>query len=238
LGGFPGPGLVRMAAENSRIWHPPGLPAPNSQQLPARGACDGGRGVPGRAAGAGPGDQQLRALRPVKAVVSCSWAPRLAPAGEDHRGPPGTFRQPAAAGLCPYTGNVTGSAPAGPQPAHGPRRPNRLLPLPDPGPRRQVHRCLRRDLRWRGRDDGQDPAAEPAREPLCREMGTHRASRVHRPDAHLRANGTCDQSSASTPPITTGTARTSPANNDHTTRTVKSAHRWTCQSSDAKCSAV
>ena len=42
--------------------------------------------------------------------------------------------------------------PAGPQPAHGPRRPDRLLPLPHPGPRRQVHQRLRRDLRRRGRD--------------------------------------------------------------------------------------
>jgi putative transposase len=32
---------------------------------------------------------------------------------------------------------------AGPQPAHGPRRPDRLLPLPHPGPRRQVHSPVR-----------------------------------------------------------------------------------------------
>ena len=76
--------------------------------------------------------------------------------------------------------------PARPQFAHGPRRPDRLLPLPGPGPRRKVHRRLRRDLRQRGRDDGQDPAADVARELLCREMGPHRTSRVHRPDAHLR----------------------------------------------------
>ena len=37
--------------------------------------------------------------------------------------------------------------PAGSQPAHGPRRPDRLFPVPDPGPRRQVHRRLRRHLR-------------------------------------------------------------------------------------------
>jgi len=37
--------------------------------------------------------------------------------------------------------------PAGPQPDHGPRRPDRLLPLPDPGPRHQVHQRLRRYLR-------------------------------------------------------------------------------------------
>jgi hypothetical protein len=42
--------------------------------------------------------------------------------------------------------------------------PDRLLPLPDPGPRRQAHRCLRRDFRQRGREDGQDPAAGAARE--------------------------------------------------------------------------
>jgi putative transposase len=76
--------------------------------------------------------------------------------------------------------------PAGPQPAHGPRRPDRLLPLLDPGPRRQIHQCLRRDLRWRGREDCQDSAADPEGELLCREVDPHRASRVHRPDAHLR----------------------------------------------------
>ena len=36
---------------------------------------------------------------------------------------------------------------AGPQPTHGPRRPDQLLPLPHPRPRRQVHQRLRRDLR-------------------------------------------------------------------------------------------
>ncbi len=76
--------------------------------------------------------------------------------------------------------------PAGAQPAHGPRRPDRLLPLPDPGPRRKVHQRLRRHLRWRGREDGQNSAADPEGELLRRKMGTHRTSRVHRPDAHLR----------------------------------------------------
>ena len=42
------------------------------------------------------------------------------------------------------------------------------------------------DLCWRGREDGQKPAADPTGELLCREVDTHRASRVHRPDAHLR----------------------------------------------------
>jgi len=51
--------------------------------------------------------------------------------------------------------------------------------FPDPGPPRQVHRHLRRDLRQRGRDGSEGPAADPAGELLRREMGTHRASRVH-----------------------------------------------------------
>ena len=37
-----------------------------------------------------------------------------------------------------------------------------------------------------GVTDSQDPAADTARELLRREMGTHRTSRVHRPDADLR----------------------------------------------------
>jgi hypothetical protein len=78
---IPASGIRRGCRRRIRSSFRPGVP------------CDGGRGVPGRAAGAGPRDQQLRALRPVKAVVSCSWAPRLAPAGEDHRGPPGTCRR-------------------------------------------------------------------------------------------------------------------------------------------------
>jgi putative transposase len=60
------------------------------------------------------------------------------------------------------------------------------LPLPDPGPRRQVRQRLRRDLRQRRRENSQDPAADAARELLCREMGTQRTCRVRRPDAHLR----------------------------------------------------
>jgi hypothetical protein len=49
-------------------------------------------------------------------------------------------------------------------------------------------------------------------------------------------NGTCGPSSASTPDITTGTARTSPASNDRPTRTTKPARRWTCRFSGARCS--
>ena len=61
-----------------------------------------------------------------------------------------------------------------------------VLPLPYPGPRRQVHDRLRRDLRQRGPENSEDPAADAAGELLRREMDTHSTSRVHRPDAHLR----------------------------------------------------
>jgi putative transposase len=44
-------------------------------------------------------------------------------------------------------------------PAHGPRRPDRFLPVLHPRPRRQVHRRVRRGLRQRGRDSGEDSAA-------------------------------------------------------------------------------
>jgi len=43
-----------------------------------------------------------------------------------------------------------------------------------------------RDLRQRRPEDSKDPAADHARELLRREVDTHRTSRVHRPDAHLR----------------------------------------------------
>ena len=45
---------------------------------------------------------------------------------------------------------------------------------------------LRRDLRQRRREGSKDPAADPACELFRREMGAHRASRVHRPDTHLQ----------------------------------------------------
>ena len=51
-------------------------------------------------------------------------------------------------------------------------------------------------------------------------------------------NDTCSRSSASTPPITTGIARTSPASNDHPTKITKLAFRWTCQSSGGRCLAA
>jgi hypothetical protein len=51
-------------------------------------------------------------------------------------------------------------------------------------------------------------------------------------EQHLR------RSWASTPAISTGTARISPVSNDHPTRTTKSAFRWTCRSSGGRYSAA
>jgi hypothetical protein len=56
------------------------------------------------------------------------------------------------------------------------------------------------DFRQRGREDSQDPAADPEGELLRREMGTHRASGVHRPDAHLRRTTPFYRSRTSTLP--------------------------------------
>jgi hypothetical protein len=63
---------------------------------------------------------------------------------------------------------------------------------------------------------------------------------AHEPSAptgfSATVNGTCSPSSASTPDITTGTARTSPASNDRLTRTTKPGRRWTCRFSGTRCS--
>ena len=68
---------------------------------------------------------------------------------------------------------------AGPQSGHGPRRPDQVIPLPHPGPRRQVHRLLRRDLRQRRRENSEDPTADAAGELLRRAVGAHSTGRVH-----------------------------------------------------------
>src|SRR5262249_44041035 len=75
--------------------------------------------------------------------------------------------------------------PAGPQPGHGPRRPGWLVPVPYPGPRRQVHRGVRCCLRRRGRQGCEVPAAGAPSELLCRTLGTDGTGRMHRPDADL-----------------------------------------------------
>jgi transposase len=60
-------------------------------------------------------------------------------------------------------------APTGPG---GARRP---VPVPDPGPGRAVHRCVRRGARGRGDRGGEDPAPEPACERVFRAVGAHGA---------------------------------------------------------------
>ena len=52
------------------------------------------------------------------------------------------------------------------------------------------------------------------------------------------ANGTCDRYWASTPAITTATARTSPASNDHPTTTCRSSCPSKLPCGDGKCSAA
>jgi hypothetical protein len=62
--------------------------------------------------------------------------------------------------------------PAGPQHGHGPRGPDRPVPVPHPGPRRQVHWRVRCCLRRRGRADRTDAASGASGELLCRTLGT------------------------------------------------------------------
>src|SRR6266702_3465329 len=54
--------------------------------------------------------------------------------------------------------------PAGAKPRHGPRQPDDRIPFPRPGPRRQVHQRLRRNLRQRRPEDSPDPTADAAGE--------------------------------------------------------------------------
>ena len=63
---------------------------------------------------------------------------------------------------------------------------DRLVPVPDPRPGRQVHRRVRRRVRLRGRGDREDSAANAAGELLCGEVRAQRARGVHRPAAALR----------------------------------------------------
>ena len=123
--------------------------------------------------------------------------------------------------------------PASPQPAYGPRRPDLAVPLPHPGPRRQVRHYLRRDLRRPGRDRSEDSAADPSRTVMPRDgCAPHEQSAPT--GCSSSANGTCDRYWVSTPAVTTATARTSPASNDHPTMTAKRARRWTCRSSGGR----
>ena len=62
--------------------------------------------------------------------------------------------------------------PAGPQSGDGPGRPDRLIPVLHPGPRRQVHGRVRRGLRRRGRAGGEVSAAGASGKLLCRTLCT------------------------------------------------------------------
>jgi hypothetical protein len=157
---------------------------------------------------------------PVCAVRDGSGDPARAHPGRDR--PPGRFLD----------------RPAGPQPAHGPRRRDWLFPLPHPGPRRQVHQCVRQHLRCPGGEDSKEPAADATRELLCREMDTHSTSRVHRPDPGLRRTAPSISPQPVRPSLQTSTGPTSPASNDHPTTTTRPALRWTCRFTGARCSAA
>ena len=66
------------------------------------------------------------------------------------------------AGSCPRGDPAPGwrlVRPAGPQPGHRPDRPDRLVLVPHPGPRRQVHGRVRGCLHQRGHKSGEVPAA-------------------------------------------------------------------------------
>jgi hypothetical protein len=82
----------------------------------------------------------------------------------------------------------------------------------------------------------------PRRGPLARTVMPRDGYAPHEQSAPTgcssTANGTCDRYWASMSAITTTTARTSPASNDHPTTTAKRAHRWTCRSSGGRCSAA
>ena len=68
--------------------------------------------------------------------------------------------------------------PAGPQPANRPRRPGRPFQAPDPRPRRQVHRGVRRRLRRERHEGHQDPGQVAPGERSCRTFRGHTAPRV------------------------------------------------------------
>ena len=60
--------------------------------------------------------------------------------------------------------------PAGPQPADGPRRPGRHLPIPHPRPRRPVHLIVRRGPGQRRHRHREDPTAMSQSKLLCRPL--------------------------------------------------------------------
>ena len=71
--------------------------------------------------------------------------------------------------------------PSRPQPVHGPRRRPPTLPVPDPRPRQQVHRRLRRRVRRHQHPDRQDTATRAMGERDCRTLRRHCPTRTARP---------------------------------------------------------
>ena len=124
--------------------------------------------VPGRA---GPRDPRRR-LRPRRHRLP---APPLHPRRDRARPPP---RAPRRDHRPPHRRL---GHPAGPQPAHGPRRPRRPVPVPDPRPGQQVHRRLRRRVHRRRHPHHPHPSPGAAGERDRRTLHRHPAPRMPRP---------------------------------------------------------
>jgi putative transposase len=74
---------------------------------------------------------------------------------------------------------------AGPQPAHGPRRPDEPVQVPDPRPRHQIWRRVRRGLRRRRHLDLAHTGTGAKGKLICRTLVRHTPPRTARPDAHI-----------------------------------------------------
>ncbi|PSL53329.1 hypothetical protein B0I31_109119 [Saccharothrix carnea] len=74
--------------------------------------------------------------------------------------------------------------PTSPQPARGPQRPDRRLPVPQPRPGRSGHRLVRRGLLRPPHSGREDPTTMAASRRPRRAVRPHRPTRSHRPTAH------------------------------------------------------
>ncbi len=92
---------------------------------------------------------------------------------------------------------------AGPQPADGPRRPRRPLPVPLARPRWPVHHRIRRRLRRRGHLHRKDPTAMPASELLRRTIRPLPPGPSSPTESRSAARDICGPSLPGTPPTTT-----------------------------------
>src|SRR3954468_2767721 len=91
--------------------------------------------------------------------------------------------------LAGITANPTGVwvTQQAPQPAHGAQRTRRPVPVPDPGPRQQVHQIIRRRLRGRRHPDPPRPGPGTPGERDRRTLHRHPAPRMPRPPPDHRA---------------------------------------------------